>query len=74
MVKWIGDHEFTDAKKRGWFDVLLYQVHLNPRHARVIDYWHDWEAEWEKASSPEYPSFAQWEKAVNRYTFERDDG
>ena len=41
MVKWIEDHEFTDAKKRGWFDVLLHQARMHPRHARVIDYWHD---------------------------------
>src|SRR5207249_6140316 len=50
MIKWIEDHEFTNATKRGWFDVLLYQVRLHARHARVIDYWHDWEADWEKRS------------------------
>ena len=74
MIKWVEDHEFTDAKTRGWFDVLLHQARMHPRHARVIDYWRDWKAEWERASSPEYPSFALWEKAVDRYTFERDDG
>ena len=74
MMKWIEEHEFAGAKKKRWFDVLLYQARLHPRHARVIDYWHDWEAEWEKAPSPEYPSFAQWEKATDRYTFEMDDG
>ena len=74
MIKWVEDHEFTDAKTRGWFDVLLHQARMHPRHARVIDYWHDWEAEWEKAPSPEYPSFAQWEKATDRHTFEMDDG
>ena len=74
MIKWIEDHEFTNATKRGWFDVLLYQVRLHARHARVIDYWHDWEADWEKHSSPKYPSFAQWKKAADSYTFELDDG
>ena len=63
MIKWIEDHEFAGAMKRRWFDVLLYQARLHPRHARVIDYWHDWEAEWEKHSSSEYPPFAQWKKA-----------
>ena len=74
MIKWIEDHEFSNAKKRGWFDVLLYQARLHPRHARVIDYWHDWEAEWEKHPSSEYPSFAQWKNAADSYTFELDDG
>jgi hypothetical protein len=74
LIKWIEDHEFSNAKKRGWFDVLLYQARLHPRHARVIDYWHDWEAETEKHSSSEYPSFAQWKKAADSYTFELDDG
>jgi hypothetical protein len=74
MIKWIEDHEFTNARKRGWFDVLLYQARLHPRHARVIDYWHDWEAEWDKHPSPKYPSFAQWKKAADSYTFEPDDG
>ena len=74
MIKWIEDHEFAGAMKRRWFDVLLYQARLHPRHARVIDYWHDWEAEWEKHPSSKYPSFAQWKKAADRYTFELDDG
>ena len=39
----------------------------------MIDYWHDWEAEWEEHPSLEYPSLAEWEKAVDRYTFELDD-
>ena len=47
---------------------------MHPRHARVIDYWHDWEAEWEKHPSSEYPSFAQWKNAADSYTFELDDG
>src|SRR5207249_3095228 len=41
MMKWIEEHEFAGAKKKRWFDVLLYQARLHPRHARVIDYWHD---------------------------------
>jgi len=73
MIKWIEDHEFTDAKERGWFDVLLYQGRIHPRHARVIDYWHARAAEQEKHPSAEYPSLAEWERAADRYTFELDD-
>jgi len=74
MVKWIEDHEFADAHKHGWFDVLLYQARLHPQHARVIDYWHDWEAGRARYPAARYPSFRQWCDAVDRYTFERDDG
>jgi hypothetical protein len=73
MMKWIEDHEFSTIQKRGWFDVLLYQAHLHPRHARVIDYWHDWEAGWAKLSTAKYPPFRRWRDAADRYTFERDE-
>jgi hypothetical protein len=73
LIKWIEDHEFADAKKQGWFDVLLYQACLHPRHARVIDYWHDWEADWARHSSGEYPSFRQWRDSADSYTFKLAD-
>jgi len=73
MIKWIEDHEFTDTKKQSWFDVLLYQARLHPRHARVVDYWHDWEADWTKHSSARYPPFKRWRDSADRYTFELAD-
>ena len=73
LTKWIEDHEFAEARKRRWFDVLRYQVHLHPRHSRVTDYWHDWEAGWLKRPSVKYPSFTKWRDSVDRYTFEPDE-
>ncbi len=73
MIKWIEDHKFTQIKKRGWFDVLLYQARLHPRHARLIDYWHACELRWRKDPSTGYPSFAQWRRAADSYTFELTD-
>lgn len=70
LIRWIEDHEFADARKRGWFDVLRYQACLHPRHARVIDYWHDWEAGWEKHPTAKYPPYKRWRDAADRYTFE----
>ena len=55
MMKWIGDHGFAEVQKRGWIDVLRYQARLHARHARVIDYWHDWEAGWIKDRSMAIP-------------------
>lgn len=48
FVEWIEDHKFAKPKKEGWFDVLLYQARLHACHARLTDYWHDWDAEREK--------------------------
>ena len=73
MIKWIEDHKFTQVKKRGWFDVMLYQARLHPRHAHVIDYWHACELRWTKDPSTGYPSFAQWRRAADSYTFELTD-
>ena len=74
MMRWIEDHEFAEVQKPGWFDVLRYQVRLHARHARVIDYWHDWEAGPTKDLSKAYPSFSQWQRCADRYTFELDEG
>ena len=70
LVEWIEDHEFSMAQKEGWFEVLLYQGQLHPRHARVVDYWHDWEAGWTQQPSAKYPSFKKWRNSADRYTFE----
>ena len=73
MTKWIEDHDFTHVKKRGWFDVLLYQTRLHARHARVIDYWHACEVRCTKDPSTAYLSFTQWQRAADSYTFELSD-
>jgi len=73
MIKWIEDHDFTHVKKRGWFDVLLYQTRLHARHARVIDYWHACEVRCTKDPSTAYLSFTQWQRAADSYTFELSD-
>ncbi len=72
LLDWIGEHEFGKIQKQGWYDVLLYQAELHARHARVIDYWHDWESS-RKEHSNRYPSFSQWQRAADSYTFELDD-
>jgi hypothetical protein len=69
-MEWTEDHKFTKARKEGWFDVLLYQARLHARHARVTDYRHDWEAQWEKRPAALYPAFEEWRGAADRYTFE----
>ena len=70
LVEWIEDHKFTKARKEGWFDVLRYQAHLHARHARVTEYWHDWEADRENHPTAQYPGFGEWCVAADRYAFE----
>jgi hypothetical protein len=72
LLDWIGEHEFGQIQQQGWYDVLLYQAELHARHARVIDYWHDWESS-RKEHSNRYPSFSQWQRCADSYTFELDD-
>ena len=74
LMEWIEDHEFAEVQRRGWFDVLRYQAGLHARHARVIEYWHNWEASWTKNRSKGYPSFSRWQRSADNYTFERDEG
>ena len=73
LVKWIENHDFPGGRKKGWFDVLLYQARLHPRHMRVIDYWHRREANCTRRLSAPYPSFKKWRDAVDRYTFDPDE-
>jgi hypothetical protein len=73
MIKWIEDHEFVAAQRQGWFAALRYQACLHARHTRVIDYWHDWEAAWTKDPIARYPSFDQWRRSADSYTFELTD-
>lgn len=73
LVRWIEDHEFARARKLAWFDALLYQARLHPRRARVVDYWHHWEASRAKHPRSRYPSLEQWRAAADAYTFEPEE-
>jgi len=70
LLDWIGEHQFGQVEKQGWYEALLYQVELHARHTRVIDYWHDWESGRTKERSTRYPSFSQWRRSADRYAFE----
>jgi hypothetical protein len=39
LVGWIEDHFFSEAKKQGWFDIVLQQAPGDPRYARMVGYW-----------------------------------
>jgi hypothetical protein len=72
LLDWIGENEFRQVQKQGWYEVLRYQVNLHARHTRVIDYWHAWESGRTKERSKRYPSLAQWQRAADSYTSELD--
>ena len=73
MMRWIEDHEFARAREQGWFDALVYQARLHPRRARVVDYWHHWEALWSKHPRSRYPPFEKWRAAADAYMFEPEE-
>lgn len=73
LLRWIEEHEFARAGREGWLPVLLYQAHLHPRHARVIDYWRYWEKVHAKRGRSRYLSLEQWQAAVDSYTFDSEE-
>ena len=73
LLDWIAEHEFGQVQKQGWYEVLHYQVELHARHARLIDYWHDWASRQTNERSNRYPSFSRWQRSSDSYTFELDD-
>ena len=70
LLDWIDERDFGQVQKQGWYEVLLYQVELHARHARVIDYWHHWESGRTKDRSNRYPSLTQWQRSADSFTFE----
>jgi hypothetical protein len=70
LMKWIEDREFRRAKRQGWFDVVVYQAHLHPLHARLRDYWRQWQADRARRPAARYPCFEHWRAAVDGFTFE----
>ncbi|GEM_PF-4983240 len=73
MMRWIEDHEFARAKKQGWLATLVYQARLHPQRARVVDYWHHWEALRSKHTRSRYPPFEKWRATADAYMFEPEE-
>lgn len=60
LLEWIHNHMFSDAKREGWLDALMFHAVREPRSRRTWAYWQQCEGEWKRKRPRSYPSFEQW--------------
>jgi hypothetical protein len=70
LVGWIEDHFFSEAKKQGWFDIVVQQAPNDPHYVRMAEYGKRWNRTWAGNPSVPYPSFRQWRRAADSYVEE----
>ena len=67
LIKWGIDHFFADAKREGWFDVIIFSARQHPRAARAAEYCVRCEAQWLTGIPTPYPAFNEWRRAADDY-------
>jgi hypothetical protein len=70
LLAWGEGQFFSDAKKGGWFDAVLFYAADNPRKVRTSEYWAHWDSEWSRDPKASYPSFVKWRKDADDYVEE----
>jgi hypothetical protein len=66
LLEWIHNHIFSDAKREGWLDALIFHTVREPRSQRTWAYWHQCGSEWKRKRPRAYPSFEQWLRAAEK--------
>ncbi len=67
LLEWVHNHVFSDAKREGWLDALIFYTVRAPRSQRVWAYWEHCEREWKKKRPRSYPSFKEWSQAAEKW-------
>lgn len=67
LLEWIHNHLFSDAKREGWLDALIFYTVREPRSQRTWAYWQQCEDQWKKKRPRAYPSFKQWLRAAEKW-------
>jgi hypothetical protein len=67
FVRWIGDHYFARANEQGWFELVVEQVHNDPRRVRMIQFWKRSNQNLFLDPAIAYPSFREWRRAADSY-------
>jgi hypothetical protein len=65
LLEWIHNHIFSDSKRQGWLDALMFYSVRDPRSRRTWAYWEHCEREWKRPRS--YPSFERWLHAAKKW-------
>ena len=67
LARWTEGHYFAEAKKQGWFDIVVRQARNDPRHVRAVEFWKRSKQSWSLNSAILYPSFSQWCRMADSY-------
>ncbi len=67
LLEWIHHHIFSDAKREGWLDALIFHAVRDARSQRTWAYWEHCEREWKKNRPRSYPSFEGWLHAAKKW-------
>lgn len=67
LFNWGKDHVLSHAKKEGWLDYALRQVHIHPLHVRMVDYTAVWCKSRRANTAVPYPSLRQWRRDAEGY-------
>lgn len=70
LLAWGEGQFFSDAKKGGWFDAVLFYAADHPRKVRTSEYWAHWDNQWSRDPKASYPSFDKWRKDADDYVEE----
>jgi hypothetical protein len=67
LIEWGIDHFFADAKREGWFDVIIFTARQHPRVTRTEEYCVRCEIQWLTGIPTPYPTFNEWRRAADDY-------
>lgn len=68
LLEWTHNQIFSDAKREGWLDALIFHAVRDFRSQRTWAYWEHCEREWKKNQPRSYPSFEGWCHAAEKWT------
>jgi len=70
LLAWGEEQFFSNAKKEGWLDAVLFHAANHPRKVRTSEYWAHWDNQWSRDPKAPYPSFDKWRKDADDYVEE----
>lgn len=60
LLEWIHNQEFGYAKRQGWLDALTFYGVRHPRSECAWACWEQFEEDWNRKQSQQYPLFDEW--------------
>jgi hypothetical protein len=67
LTTWMGDRDFAQARKEGWLNVVIEQMHNDPHHVRMVEFWQRSNRSRFQDPRIAYPSFKEWCRAADSY-------